>query len=151
NDSWTVVSAPTASASGYGTFTVTSDGVWTYTLDDNNATVQTLNVGDTLTDTFTVATADGTTQLVTITIEGANDAAVTSGDMTGFLTTSGGVPATGDLNSADVDNVSDVWTAVTSPTTSDDGFGSYTIDASGHWTYTVDPNDPDLFALRGDN
>ena len=36
--------------------------------------------GSTLTDTFTVTTVDGTAQLVTITINGANDAAVITGD-----------------------------------------------------------------------
>ena len=41
--------------------------------------MQALNVGGTLTDTFTVTTVDGTTQLVTVTINGANDAAVISG------------------------------------------------------------------------
>ena len=34
---------------------------------------------DTLTDSFTVTTVDGTAQMVTITIDGANDAAVISG------------------------------------------------------------------------
>jgi VCBS repeat-containing protein len=51
-------------ATGYGTFTITVAGVWTYTLDNTNPAVQALNVGGTLTDTFTVATVDGTTQLV---------------------------------------------------------------------------------------
>ena len=55
---------------------MTAGGVWTYTLNNNNATVQALNVGGTLTDTFTVHTADGTAQLVTVTINGANDAPV---------------------------------------------------------------------------
>ena len=41
---------------GYGTFTMTADGVWTYTLNDANCAVQALNVGGTLTDTFTVTT-----------------------------------------------------------------------------------------------
>ena len=36
--------------------------------------MQALNVGQTLTDTFTVATVDGTEQILTITINGANDA-----------------------------------------------------------------------------
>ena len=53
---------------------MTADGVWTYKLDDANCAVQALNVGDTLTDTFTVTTIDGTEQVVTITIHGANDA-----------------------------------------------------------------------------
>ena len=42
-----------ASANGYGSYTLSAAGVWTYTLDNSNATVQALNVGQTLTDTFT--------------------------------------------------------------------------------------------------
>ena len=53
---------------------MTADGVWTYKLDDTNCAVQALDDGDTLTDTFTVTTIDGTAQVVTITIHGANDA-----------------------------------------------------------------------------
>ena len=67
---------PTAS---YGSYTLTASGVWIYRLDNSNAAVQALNAGQTLTDTFTVTTVDGTTQVVTITIHGANDAAVISG------------------------------------------------------------------------
>ena len=39
---------------------MTAGGVWTYTLDNSNAAVQALNAGQTLTDTFTVTTVDGT-------------------------------------------------------------------------------------------
>ena len=65
--------------------TLTAAGLWTYTLDDNNAAVQALNAGDTLIDTFTAVTTDGTSQVVTITINGANDApnsppTITGGD-----------------------------------------------------------------------
>ena len=70
---WEEVSFPTAST--YGTLTLTAAGLWTYTLDNNNAAVQALNAGETLTDTFTAVTTDGAQQLVTITINGANDAA----------------------------------------------------------------------------
>jgi hypothetical protein len=45
-------------------------------VDNNNAAVQALNVGDTLTDTFTVHSQDGTAQQVTVTIDGANDTPV---------------------------------------------------------------------------
>ena len=34
-----------ASANGYGTYTLTAAGVWTYTLDNSNAAVQALNAG----------------------------------------------------------------------------------------------------------
>ncbi len=79
SDAWTAVGTATASTNGYGTYTLTAAGLWVYTLDNSNAAVQALNVGQTLTDTFTVTTVDGTAQLVTITINGANDAAVISG------------------------------------------------------------------------
>ena len=120
SDSWTAIDTPTLSANGYGTFTIDAAGLWTYILDNDNPAVQALNVGDTLTDTFTATTVDGTTQVVTITINGANDAAVITGPVTGTVVEAGGVAngtpgtptATGDLNSTDVDNPSDAWQAV---------------------------------------
>src|SRR5882724_1775022 len=90
-NTFTAVSSPTASAGGYGTFTMTTDGVWTYTPNEGNSAAQALNVGDTLTDTFTVTTEDGTPQVVTITINGSNDAAIISGTATGSVIEAGGV------------------------------------------------------------
>ena len=60
HDTFTAIETPTASAGGYGSFAITANGVWTYTLDETNSAVQALNVGGTLTDTFTVTTVDGT-------------------------------------------------------------------------------------------
>ena len=142
--------------SGFGTYTVTAAGVWTYTLDNSNAAVQALNVGQTLTDTFTATTVDGTSQVVTITINGANDAAVITGTATGAVTEAGGVAngtpgtptATGDLNSTDVDNPNDAWTAVSTATASAGGFGSYTLTAAGVWTYTLDNSNATVQALN---
>src|SRR5213078_3631237 len=42
----------------------------TYKLDDTNSAVQALDVGETLIDTFTVTSIDGTQQVLTITIHG---------------------------------------------------------------------------------
>ena len=126
---------------------MTAAGVWTYALNNSNAAVQALNVGQTLTDTFTVTTVDGTSQLVTITIHGANDAAVITGLVNGAVTEAGGVSngaagiptATGDLASTDVDNTPpDSWTVVSTAAASAGGFGSYTLTAAGVWTYTLD-------------
>ena len=69
-DVWNAVGSPTAGVNGYGTFMLNGAGAWTYTLDNSNAAVQALNAGDTLTDSFTVTTVDGTAQVVTITITG---------------------------------------------------------------------------------
>ncbi len=110
-NTFTAVTSPTPSNAGYGTFTMTAAGVWIYTLDNSNHAVQALNVGDTLTDTFTVTTVDGTPQLVTVTINGSNDAAIISGDTTGSVIEDGGAKygtptATGTLTDTDVDNPS---------------------------------------------
>jgi VCBS repeat-containing protein len=141
-DTFTAVSSPTASDGGYGTFTMTADGVWTYTLDDSNSAVQALNVGDTLTDTFTVTSIDGTEQVVTIVIGGRNDPAVISGDTTGAVVEAAckdpGIPtATGTLTSTDVDNPSNSFTPVKCQE-SDGGYGTFTMTADGVWTYTID-------------
>ena len=156
SDAWTAISSPAAGANAFGNYTLTADGVWTYTLDNSNATVQALNVGQTLTDTFTATTVDGTAQLVTITIDGANDAAVITGDTTGSVVGAGGVAngspgasfVVGDLDAADVDNTSDSWTAIDTPTLGANGYGTFTIDAAGLWTYILDNDNPAVQALN---
>ena len=55
---------------------MTAAGVWTYTLNNANARCRRSMSASTLTDNFTVTTADGTPQVVTVTINGTNDAAV---------------------------------------------------------------------------
>ncbi|OOF09343.1 hypothetical protein BZG82_11155 [Salinivibrio sp. PR5] len=65
----------------YGTFSVDANGKWTYVLDNGNETVDALNVDETLTETFTVKSADGTDEVVTITINGANDAPIARDDI----------------------------------------------------------------------
>ena len=45
-----------------------------YDLTNGNADVQALGAGDSLTETFTVETIDGTEETVTITINGTDDA-----------------------------------------------------------------------------
>jgi VCBS repeat-containing protein len=73
-NTFTAVSSTRPSSDGYGTFMMTAAGVWTYVLDSANSAAQALDVGDTLTDTFTETTAGGTKQGVTVTIRGSTDA-----------------------------------------------------------------------------
>ena len=142
--------------SGFSSYTVTAGGVWTYTLDNSNPTVQALNVGETLTDTLTAIAIDGTAQLVTITINGANDAAVITGAASGSVTEAGGVAngtpgtptATGDLNSTDIDNSNDAWQAVAAGAATTNNYGSYALDATGGWTYTLDNSNATVQALN---
>ncbi|MFZ2160249.1 MAG: VCBS domain-containing protein, partial [Bradyrhizobium sp.] len=150
---FTAVGSPTASAGGYGTFTMTTAGVWTYTLSDASSAVQALNVGGTLTDTFTVTTVDGTAQVVTITINGSNDAAIIAGTTTGSVIEAGGATlgtpiATGTLTDTDVDNAPNAFTAVTSPKASAGGYGTFTMTAAGLWIYTLDDANSAVQALN---
>ena len=142
-NTFTSISSPTTSTGGFGAFTITANGVWAYTVNQTNSVVQALNVGDTLTDTFTVTTIDGTAQVVTVTINGANDAAVISGATTGSViedsgATCGTPTATGALTDTDVDNTPNSFTAINFPTPSDAGYGTFTMTADGMWTYKLD-------------
>ena len=68
----------------YGSLTLGSDGQYTYTLDNSNASVKALNTGESLTETFTytVTDADGdtSTATLTITINGKDDDKLTVGN-----------------------------------------------------------------------
>ena len=65
--------AQAAGVATYGTYTLDSSGNWVYTLDNSNAAVQSLTTGQSLNDSFTATTIDGTTQLVSITIDGLDE------------------------------------------------------------------------------
>ena len=55
------------STGGYGRLTLATDGGWTFSLDNDHADVKALTIGQTLTDTVTVSSDDGTEQDITIT------------------------------------------------------------------------------------
>ena len=142
DDTWTLVGSPTASNNGFGTFTIDEAGIWVFTLDNSNPIVDALNVGGNLTDTFTVTTAEGDAQIVTITISGANDGAVISGATSGVIFTNE-VNQTGVLFATDVDNPNDTWIANAASAS----FGTFTVDAGGTWIYTLDPSNPSVAGL----
>jgi VCBS repeat-containing protein len=63
-------------AGSYGNLSIDATGNWSYTADNSQLAIQQLDVTESVTDTFNVSTADGTIQLVTITINGSEDAPV---------------------------------------------------------------------------
>ena len=74
NDALPTVVLPDG-AGQYGTLTFdVATGVWTYTLDNSNAAVQALVEGDTLTEEFTFTAEGAEDVVVTITINGTNEA-----------------------------------------------------------------------------
>ena len=88
-------------AGTYGTFSIAADGSWSYTA---YSAYDNLNVGQSVSDTFTVAAADGTSSTVQVTITGTDDAAVISS--ANFTLNAGDTPAStgGMLAISDPDN-----------------------------------------------
>ncbi|MCF2872882.1 VCBS domain-containing protein, partial [Octadecabacter sp. G9-8] len=121
----------------YGSFDIDAEGAWTYTADNALTDIQSLGAGETLTDSFTVTTADGTEETVTVTIIGTNDAAVIAGQMTGAVTEDDAttLTATGALSVTDADAGEASFVAQSGTVGS---YGSFDIDAEGTWTYTAD-------------
>jgi len=155
-NTFTAVNSPHASDKGYGSFTITVDGHWTYALDPANAAVLALTASQTLTDTFTVTTIGGTPQVVTMTIQGADDPAVISGDTHGRVVEAGGVhnsaqgvpTACGVLTATDVDGPSNAFDPVKCPEPSDHGYGSFSMTADGHWIFALDNGNCAVQALN---
>jgi len=120
----------------YGSLTIDANGNWTYTLNNADPAVQSLKDGDTLTRPITVTSADGTTHVITVTIEGTNETATTGAgtvqeDTT--LTASGTLVATGVATFVSGDHAG--------------SYGSLHVDANGGWTYTLNNSDPVVQAL----
>ena len=67
-------------AGAHGTFSIDAAGNWTYTLNNADPAVQALGTGQSLpAESFSVATLDGTTATVTVSITGTNDGPVAQG------------------------------------------------------------------------
>ena len=59
----------------YGTFNLTANGEWIYTLNNTAPNVQALKTSDVVSDSFSVTSADGSESQVSVTITGSDDAA----------------------------------------------------------------------------
>ncbi|WP_429017081.1 VCBS domain-containing protein [Aeromonas hydrophila] len=129
----------TPSAGALGSLTITEGGAWSYNVD--NSKVQYLGEGETKVETFTVASVDGTTHTVTITITGVNDSAVIGGTDSGAVTedeTNPTLTETGTLSVTDVDGADEAKFLAGNGTPSAGALGSLTITEGGAWTYNVD-------------
>ena len=141
----------TATAGTYGTLTVNADGTYLYTLNNNLPAVQALQAGQTLTDTFTYTVTDnrgGTgSNTLTVTISGLQETGEISGpgnvteDVR--LATSGTLPVPADP----LGILSGLLNGLTySATTLNGLYGTFTLNANGSYTYTLNNN---LGAVQG--
>ncbi len=129
-----VAQSGAASTNGYGTVDLDAAGNWTYTLDNANPTVQALSGAEILADSFTAVSADGTTQSVTITINGAEDAPVIGGTVTGIVAEDGTLSANGSLTISDVDTSDNPISFPDEVATLGDNGYSLFILSDGTWT-----------------
>src|SRR6185369_1291020 len=97
-DSAAAFVAQSGTAGSYGTFAIAADGTWSYTA---NSAFDSLNVGDTVSDTFQVLSADNTATSVTVSIHGANDAAVLSSASVNLDETNAALSTGGQLRTKD--------------------------------------------------
>ncbi|MEQ1686591.1 MAG: VCBS domain-containing protein, partial [Burkholderiaceae bacterium] len=122
--------AQTGTVGTYGSFTINAAGAWTYTASSAH---NEFAAGTTYSETFTVASADGTTSTVTVNILGTNDAAVLSTATVNLTETNAVLTAGGTLTVSDVDSPA-TFVAQTGTVGT---YGSFTINAAGAWTYTA--------------
>jgi len=62
----------------YGRLSLYASGFWIYRADNNQAVIQNLNSGQTLTDTININSYDGTPHVITISIAGKNEPSTTA-------------------------------------------------------------------------
>ncbi|MHA7808646.1 MAG: retention module-containing protein [Marinobacter adhaerens] len=138
-----------SATANYGSPTVDGSGNWTYTLDNTNTTVQALKAGETLTDTITFTSDDGTTATQDITIKGTDDVPVISGDVTGNVTEdeAATLTTTGTLAANGGDAGEDAFTAETLTGT----YGELVIGENGAWTYSANNSQQDIQELAEDD
>ncbi len=136
------------SAEGDGSGEVT----WDFAV--NNSALLSLGAGESLTQTYEVTVTDehgeSSTESVTVTLTGANEAPVASGvGNTGSVTEDSGDDQTvsGTVEATDPDaNDTLEWSG-----SATGAYGSLTIDADGNWTYTLDNENADVQALDADS
>ncbi len=145
----------------YGSLLIDDHGSFTYTITNSNTTVNALQVGQTLTETFnyqvrnTLSPTGYSWSTLTITIQGTNDAPTAIADPGATLTedtittTSGNVTTndtdvdTGDIKTVTKAGTSSANTSVTSGSTSANGltvdgtYGRLVIGADGTYTYVL--------------
>ncbi|WP_018907562.1 VCBS domain-containing protein, partial [Variovorax paradoxus] len=107
--------ASTAGSGGYGSFTLAADGSWSYAADNSQSAIQQLGAGQSLSDSFTAVSSDGTaSRVVTVTITGTNDVPVIGGVASGAVSEDASTPnlsTGGALTIADVDTGQSSFTA----------------------------------------
>ncbi|WP_327440010.1 VCBS domain-containing protein [Pseudomonas donghuensis] len=130
-DSAATFVAQTNTASSYGQFSIGTNGAWSYVADSAH---NEFAAGTTYTDTFAVSSADGTLTSVTVHINGTNDAAVLSADITNLTETDAPLTTAGTLSISDVDSA----TTFVAQSNTAGSYGQFSLGTDGAWSYVAD-------------
>jgi VCBS repeat-containing protein len=137
---------PTSLAGTWGALTLGADGAWTYELADDDPFVAALKTGDVETDLFEISTLDGSSEFITITINGADDAAVIGGTTEATVVEAalagGSSQAAGLLTISDVDDLAQFTAIVLLGL-----YGTFSLNSAGAWTYTLNNANPAIDGL----
>ncbi|MEV3844167.1 VCBS domain-containing protein [Aeromonas veronii] len=145
--------AQSGTAGSYGQFSLDENGQWHYQIDNSKPEVQALRDGQNVTDSFTVASADGSQQQVTVTITGKNDAAVITGDDQRMVTEDqavdgyGNLHVTGQLHADDPDGNAGIL-QFQQQNAVQASYGRFTLNADGYWLYEADNKNPAIQQLK---
>ncbi len=161
-----VVSGATTINGQYGTLTVNPNGTYTYTLDNNNATVEQLETHQTLQETFTYVASDGTlsaASTLVVTIDGygtpgphddansiANDAAPSSvgGNVLTDNPITNGEPGTHTFTNFEVTQFAQGGNTAAAGGTLTDAYGdTLTINSNGTYTFNLNESNATIHNL----
>ncbi|MBX3606480.1 MAG: VCBS domain-containing protein [Piscinibacter sp.] len=134
-------------AGTYGTLTMNADGSYSYSA--NRPPADALVAGQVVTEAFQVTVRDTagatSTSTLSFTITGVNDVPTITGTSTGSVREDVTLSASGALTVVDLDAGQSVFNAQTSTGT----YGSFSINAAGSWTYTLNNAAANVQALSG--
>ncbi len=133
----------------YGQLNISSNGEWSYTLNSESEAVKSLHQEDSLHDLIPVKSIDGTNQLLKITIHGADDSPLLSGDNSETISLANATHAEQKLNIDDPDFGQSHFLADKDIATRSN-YGTASIDKHGNWRYEINTDSPKVLSL-GDN
>ncbi|OIN26320.1 VCBS domain-containing protein [Vibrio barjaei] len=140
----------------YGTFSITSDGLWSFVIDNEADAVEALAEGDEVPLSFTVQVEDEqgavVTQIISVTVKGTNDVPVIDDvDSKGRVREAGDddngkAVTTGFIDASDVDNGAELSFTLKEP--ADTTYGTFSVDEeTGDWRYELKDDLPTTDAL----